>query len=41
MEVDGASVQRPAAEIARTAMDDCRAFAGDLADDCALVVIKR
>ena len=22
-------------------IDDCRAFAGDLADDCALVVIKR
>ena len=41
IDVVGASLRRPAAEIARTVMDDCRAFAGDLADDCALVVIKR
>jgi len=41
IEVVRASVQQPAADIARTVMDDCRAFAGDLADDCALVVIKR
>jgi serine phosphatase RsbU (regulator of sigma subunit) len=41
IEVVGASLQQPAAEIARTAMQDCREFAGDLADDCALVVIKR
>jgi serine phosphatase RsbU (regulator of sigma subunit) len=39
--VVGASLRRPAAEIARAAIDDCRSFAGDLADDCALVVIKR
>jgi serine phosphatase RsbU (regulator of sigma subunit) len=39
--VIGASLQRPAAEIARAAIDDCRSFAGDLADDCAIVVIKR
>jgi serine phosphatase RsbU (regulator of sigma subunit) len=37
----GVSLRSPAAEIARIVMDDCRAFAGDLADDCALVVIKR
>jgi GAF domain-containing protein len=41
MDVVGAALQRPAADIARAVMDDCRAFAGDLADDCALVVIKR
>ncbi|MFL6013189.1 MAG: PP2C family protein-serine/threonine phosphatase, partial [Gaiellaceae bacterium] len=41
IEVVGASLQQPAAQIARTAMEDCREFAGDLADDCALVVIKR
>ena len=41
IDVVGASLRRPAAEIARTVMDDCRAFAGELADDCALVVIKR
>jgi serine phosphatase RsbU (regulator of sigma subunit) len=41
IEVVGASLQHPAAEIARAAIDDCRAFAGDLADDCAIVVIKR
>jgi serine phosphatase RsbU (regulator of sigma subunit) len=31
----------PAADIARAVIEDCRTFAGDLADDCALVVIKR
>ena len=36
-----ASLELPAAEIARAVIEDCRAFAGDLADDCALVVIKR
>jgi serine phosphatase RsbU (regulator of sigma subunit) len=41
IEVVGASLQHPAAEIARIVMEDCREFAGDLADDCALVVIKR
>jgi serine phosphatase RsbU (regulator of sigma subunit) len=40
-QVVGASLERPAAEIAGAAVDDCRSFAGDLADDCALVVIKR
>ena len=34
------SLERPAAEIAGAVIDDCRAYAGDLADDCALVVIK-
>jgi serine phosphatase RsbU (regulator of sigma subunit) len=41
IDVVGASLQQPAAGIARTAMEHCREFAGDLADDCALVVIKR
>jgi serine phosphatase RsbU (regulator of sigma subunit) len=32
----------PAAELAQAVLDDCRAFArGDLADDCAVVVVKR
>ena len=32
----------PVAELARTVIEDCRAWAhGELADDCALVVIKR
>ena len=33
--------QRPPAETARAVIEDCRSFAGDLADDCAVVVIKR
>jgi GAF domain-containing protein len=37
----GAAFRSPAAEIARAVIDDCRSFAGDLADDCAVVVIKR
>jgi serine phosphatase RsbU (regulator of sigma subunit) len=37
----GTSVQRSAADIAGAVIEDCRSFAGDLADDCALVVIKR
>jgi serine phosphatase RsbU (regulator of sigma subunit) len=41
IEVVGAALQQPAADIARTVMEDCRQFAGDLPDDCALVVIKR
>jgi serine phosphatase RsbU (regulator of sigma subunit) len=41
IELVGASLQQPAAEIARIVMEDCREFAVDLADDCALVVIKR
>jgi hypothetical protein len=36
-----ASHGRSATEIADAVIADCRAFAGDLADDCALVVIKR
>jgi serine phosphatase RsbU (regulator of sigma subunit) len=35
------SHERSATEIADAVIADCRAFAGDLADDCALVVIKR
>jgi sigma-B regulation protein RsbU (phosphoserine phosphatase) len=31
----------PPAEIARAVIDDCRAYAGELADDCAVVVIKK
>ena len=32
----------PAGELAQCVLDDCRAFArGDLADDCAVVVVKR
>jgi serine phosphatase RsbU (regulator of sigma subunit) len=32
----------PPAELAQAVLDDCRAFAaGDLADDCAVVVVKR
>ena len=34
--------ERPAEQIARAVLDDCRAFArGELADDCAVVVVKR
>jgi serine phosphatase RsbU (regulator of sigma subunit) len=40
-ELARASRGRSAAEIARAVIDDCRSFAGDLADDCAVVVIKR
>jgi serine phosphatase RsbU (regulator of sigma subunit) len=29
------------AEIARAVIDDCRLYAGELADDCAVVVIKK
>jgi serine phosphatase RsbU (regulator of sigma subunit) len=39
--VVASSLELPAAEIAHAVIDDCRSFAGDLADDCALVVIKR
>jgi serine phosphatase RsbU (regulator of sigma subunit) len=32
----------PAEQIARAVLDDCRAFSrGELADDCAVVVVKR
>jgi serine phosphatase RsbU (regulator of sigma subunit) len=40
-QVVAASHRRSASEIADAVIVDCRAFAGDLADDCALVVIKR
>jgi GAF domain-containing protein len=40
-QVVAASHRRSATEIADAVIADCRAFAGDLADDCALVVIKR
>ncbi len=30
-----------AEELAQALVEDCRAFAGDLADDCAVVVVKR
>jgi serine phosphatase RsbU (regulator of sigma subunit) len=31
----------PAAELAKALVDDCRAFGGDLVDDCAVVVVRR
>jgi serine phosphatase RsbU (regulator of sigma subunit) len=31
----------PAEELAKLLVEDCRAFAGDLGDDCAVVVVKR
>ena len=31
----------PAEELANALVEDCRAFGGDLADDCAVVVLKR
>ena len=31
----------PAEELAQAVVEDCRAFGGDLADDCAVVVLKR
>jgi serine phosphatase RsbU (regulator of sigma subunit) len=32
----------PPAELAQAVLDDCRAFArGELADDCAVVVVRR
>ena len=35
-------VERPPEEVARAVLDDCRAFAqGELADDCAIVVVRR
>jgi serine phosphatase RsbU (regulator of sigma subunit) len=35
-------VSLPPAELARAVLDDCRAFAdGELADDCAVVVVRR
>jgi serine phosphatase RsbU (regulator of sigma subunit) len=31
----------PAEQLAQAVVEDCRAFAGELADDCAVVVVKR
>ncbi len=31
----------PAEQLAKALVEDCRAFAGELADDCAVVVVKR
>jgi len=31
----------PAEELAKALVEDCRAFAGELVDDCAVVVVKR
>jgi serine phosphatase RsbU (regulator of sigma subunit) len=36
-----ANAGRPSADVARAVVADCRAFGGDLGDDCAVVVIKR
>jgi serine phosphatase RsbU (regulator of sigma subunit) len=36
-----ANAQLPAQELANALLADCRAFAGDLADDCAIVVLRR
>jgi sigma-B regulation protein RsbU (phosphoserine phosphatase) len=31
----------PAEQLAQAVVEDCRAYAGDLGDDCAVVVLKR
>ena len=36
-----ASASLPAQELAEAVVEECRAFAGELADDCAVVVVKR
>jgi serine phosphatase RsbU (regulator of sigma subunit) len=36
-----ANASLPAEELAKVVVEDCRAFAGELADDCAVVVVKR
>jgi serine phosphatase RsbU (regulator of sigma subunit) len=36
-----ANAALPAEELAQAVVEDCRAFAGELADDCAVVVVKR
>ena len=41
MRVVSASYALGATEIAQAVITDCRAFAGELGDDCAVVVIKR
>jgi serine phosphatase RsbU (regulator of sigma subunit) len=40
-QIVAAAPNRPPIETARAVIEDCRAFAGDLDDDCAVVVIKR
>src|SRR5262249_31969921 len=38
----GAQTSLPPSELAQAVLDDCRAFAdGELADDCAVVVVRR
>jgi sigma-B regulation protein RsbU (phosphoserine phosphatase) len=36
-----ANAALPAEALAQALVEDCRAFAGELADDCAVVVVKR
>jgi len=36
-----ANASLPADQLAQAVVEDCRAFAGELADDCAVVVVKR
>src|SRR6266540_3457158 len=36
-----ANAHLPAQELANALLEDCRAFAGELVDDCAIVVLKR
>ncbi|HSC49767.1 MAG TPA: SpoIIE family protein phosphatase [Gaiellaceae bacterium] len=36
-----ARTELPAEQLAQALVEDCRAFAGDLADDCAVVVVRR
>src|SRR5262245_5938347 len=36
-----ASASLPAQALAEAVVEDCRAFAGELADDCAVVIVKR
>jgi serine phosphatase RsbU (regulator of sigma subunit) len=36
-----ANAALPAEKLAKSLVEDCRAFAGELADDCAVVVLKR
>jgi len=36
-----ANAHLPAEELAEALVEDCRAFAGELGDDCAIVVLKR
>jgi sigma-B regulation protein RsbU (phosphoserine phosphatase) len=40
-EAVAANAELPAQELANALLEDCRAFAGELGDDCAIVVLKR